>query len=681
MKVLVVFALLVASAAANWPGYMMDEPENVATSQKQHDVNCVLYKMFEPLRDRNLLEKAARFNPVEDVSMYKDGGIAVRHLMNELVQGRLLEKKQCAAVTNKRYLEEAIMLFEVLMQCKDWNCVANNGAYFRERMNEEEFIYAAYHAFKHSPLTQQVVLPAIYEVKPHHFTKTEVINKAYEAKEMKLRNILLQNNFTGTPNDIEQKVAYFREDIGVGTHHLMIHLENPFWWKDTYGYHIDRKGENFFYAYHQLLNRYEAERISNYLPPLQELKLDEPLKEGFTPQTTYKYGPPFPTRNDDIYLRDVDKVGRIHEIVFMEDRIRDAIDRGYVEDEQGRKIHIQNDKGIDMLGDIIQSSMYSPNRKYYGNLTTLAYTMLDQQTDPNNKYDTPPGVLAHLETLPRDPAAWKLQKRIDNIFREYIDSLPPYTKEQLEFPGIKVSEIQIQGNLETYFEEYKYDLVNAINDNSTETEFYGIYATVPRLNHKEFTYKIKVQNNNGSPKKAVIRILAMPYRDGNGAIIPFDEGRWLAIEMDLFVKTLNSGANDIVRKSSEASITVPDVPTYQTLTEMTEASQNLEMYESATGIPNRLLLPKGNEEGVQFRLLVAVTDAEQDVNDESIITMNKYHHYGVRGVQPDKRPFGYPLDRRVPDERIVDEVPNIKETMVKVYNHNVFLVFLRLPQQ
>merc|ERR1711915_288429 len=94
---------------------------------------------------------------------------------------------------------------------------------------------------------------------------------------------------------------------------------------------------------------------------------------------------------------------------------------------------------------------------------------------------------------------------------------------------------------------------------------------------------------------------------------------------------------------------------------------------SATGIPNRLLLPKGNEEGVEFRLFVAVTDAQKDVNDESIMTSNKYHHYGVHGVQPDNRIFGYPLDRRVPCEYKFKEVPNFKETMVKVYNHNVFI--------
>lgn len=136
---------------------------------------------------------------------------------------------------------------------------------------------------------------------------------------------------------------------------------------------------------------------------------------------------------------------------------------------------------------------------------------------------------------------------------------------------------------------------------------------------------------------------------------------------------MNPGNNDIVRKSSEASITVPDVPTYKTLVEKTEAHENLDVYESATGIPNRLLLPKGNEKGVEFRLFVAVTDAAVDVNDETIITMKKYHHYGVRGVQPDNRPFGYPLDRRVTDKYMFREVPNFKETMVKVYNHNVFV--------
>ena len=147
----------------------------------------------------------------------------------------------------------------------------------------------------------------------------------------------------------------------------------------------------------------------------------------------------------------------------------------------------------------------------------------------------------------------------------------------------------------------------------------------------------------------------------------------IGINSIIISSTVTTGDNEIVRKSSEASITVPDVPTYKTLVEKTESHDNLEMYESSTGIPNRLLLPKGCEEGTEFRLLVAVTDAAKDVNDESIITMQKYHHYGVRGVQPDNRPFGYPLDRRVPDEHIVDEVPNIKATMVKVYNHNVFI--------
>ncbi|KAK8398110.1 hypothetical protein O3P69_003796 [Scylla paramamosain] len=192
MKLLVVIALLGLSAAAAWPSYMSDEPDGVPTHQKQHDVNYAFYKIFEPLRDNRLADKATSFNPVGDISMYKDGGVAVRHLMDELTHGRLLEKKHWAVATNKRHLEEAIMLFEVFMQCKDWNCVASNGAYFRERVNEEEFIYAAYHAIKHSPLTQHVVLPAMYEVKPHHFTKTQVIEEAYEAKEMRLRNIIFQ---------------------------------------------------------------------------------------------------------------------------------------------------------------------------------------------------------------------------------------------------------------------------------------------------------------------------------------------------------------------------------------------------------------------------------------------------------------------------------------------------------
>ncbi|TOF95788.1 hypothetical protein CGJ10_24210, partial [Vibrio parahaemolyticus] len=79
---------------------------------------------------------------------------------------------------------------------------------------------------------------------------SEVINKAYTAK-MTQTPGKFEMKFTGTKKNKEQRVAYFGEDIGLNIHHVTWHMDFPFWWKDSYGYHLDRKGELFFWAHHQ----------------------------------------------------------------------------------------------------------------------------------------------------------------------------------------------------------------------------------------------------------------------------------------------------------------------------------------------------------------------------------------------------------------------------------------------
>ncbi|MGJ2421414.1 hypothetical protein ACR8E0_22305, partial [Salmonella enterica subsp. enterica serovar Paratyphi A] len=95
---------------------------------------------------------AASFDPVGDVSQYKDGGEAARHLVQEEKDHRLLDQHHWFSLFNERQREEALMLFEVLIQCKEWDCAVKNAAYWREHMNEGEFVYALYTAVIHSDL-------------------------------------------------------------------------------------------------------------------------------------------------------------------------------------------------------------------------------------------------------------------------------------------------------------------------------------------------------------------------------------------------------------------------------------------------------------------------------------------------------------------------------------------------
>merc|ERR1712212_1070994 len=692
MKILVLCALVAAAAA--WPsfggdesltGFQSDATSEVSTTKRQHDVNHLLNRIYDHLHDGELKQLAETFDPEADTSLYSDDGAAVHTLMVEVRDHRILEKEHWFSLFNERHRQEALMLFDVFIHCKSWTCLVSNAAYFRERMNSGEFVYALYVAVIHSELGNHIVLPALYEVTPHMFTNSEIIQKAYTAM-MTRTPSKFKMEFTGSLKNPEQRVAYFGEGIGMNVHHVTWHMDLPFWWNDSYGKHLDRKGELFFWAHHQLTARFDVERLSNWLDFVDELHWDHPIIEGFAPHTSYKYGGEFPPRPDNAQFEDVDGVARVRDMIITESRIRDAIAHGYIVDKEGNAISLMNEHGIDILGDIIESSVYSPNVQYYGALHNMAHIMLGRQGDPHGKFNMPPGVMEHFETATRDPSFFRLHRYMDNIFKEHKDTLPPYTQEQLTFQGVAIDNLVVEGRLETYFEDFEFDLSNAV-DHPEDIEDVPIKASVNRLNHRAFSYNIDILNNNDHDVLSSIRIYLCPRYDNRGQNITFESGRWTCIEMDKFWKSLSAGANHVVRKSSESSVTVPDVPSFRTIMEETdlalESGQAFDMqeYERSCGIPNRILLPKGKTDGMKFYLAVYVSDGSQDRNTHKVLTRyfgqhvegedlgGTHSHCGVHGeVYPDKRPLGFPFDRRIPDERVLFNTPNMMSTIVEVYH-------------
>nr|AAW57891.1 hemocyanin subunit 3 [Metacarcinus magister] len=653
------------------PGGSCDH--HVSLAHKQHDVNSALWKVYEDIRDTHLKELSQSFDPLS--GQYDDNGVAAKRLMKELNENRLLEQHHWFSLFNTRQREEALMLYDILEHSTDWDTFAGNAAFFRVRMNEGEFVYALYAAVIHSELTQHVVLPPIYEVTPHLFTNSEVIQEAYKAKMTQTR-AKIESHFTGSKSNPEQRVAYFGEDIGMNTHHVTWHLEFPFWWDDAHeNHHIERKGENFFWVHHQLTVRFDAERLSNHLDPVDELHWDDVIHEGFDPQAMYKYGGYFPSRPDNIHFEDVDGVADVRDMLLYEERILDAIAHGYVRDRNGKIVDLRNNDGIDVLGDVIESSLYSPNPQYYGALHNTAHMMLGRQGDPHGKFDLPPGVLEHFETATRDPAFFRLHKYMDNIFRKHKDSLPPYTKEELNFEGVNIDNFYIKGNLETYFETFEYSLVNAVDD-TEDVDDVDIFTYISRLNHKEFSFVGDVTNELDHDVLATVRIFAWPHEDNNGVAFSFNDGRWNAIEMDKFWVMLHPGHNHIERSSHDSSATVPDIPSFQFIKDRTNEAiaQNKELhieeFESGLGLPNRFLIPKGNVKGLDMDVMVAITSGEADAAVEGLHENTSFNHYGCAdGTYPDKRPHGYPLDRHVDDERIINDLHNFKHIQVKVFHH------------
>lgn len=95
-------------------------------------------------------------------------------------------------------------------------------------------------------------------------------------------DVTINASFTGRNNNLENKLWYFREDVGVASHHWH--------WHAVYGNAPydgptakDRKGELFYYMHHSMLARYEAERLANGLERTKPLDLSTRpvIEEGY----------------------------------------------------------------------------------------------------------------------------------------------------------------------------------------------------------------------------------------------------------------------------------------------------------------------------------------------------------------------------------------------------------------
>jgi len=194
------------------------------------------------------------------------------------------------------------------------------------------------------------------------------------------------------------------------------------------------------------------------------------------------------------------------------------------------------------------------------------------------------------------------------------------------------------------------------------------------MNHNDFALAFDINNGNAADAHAVIRTYLCPKYDNQGIEFTIESGRWHCIEMDKFWHHLAVGDNHFTRKSSLSSVTIPDIPSFQTLMHDADAavSAGTELHNEdhvhQCGIPNRMLLPKGTSEGMDFVLAVIVNDAAEDDWQAMEGSHHSHSQCGVSGQKfPDHRPMGFPYDRKVPDERLFVQ-SNINMQDVKVFH-------------
>lgn len=79
----------------------------------------------------------------------------------------------------------------------------------------------------------------------------------------------------------------------------------------------------------------------------------------------------------------------------------------------------------------------------------------------------------------------------------------------------------------------------------------------------------------------------------------------------MFVFAVSEGENNIIRQSTNSSVTISNIPTFNELQGGEGISENSTEFCNC-GWPQHLLVPKGTDKGMDFNIFVMLTDSEQD---------------------------------------------------------------------
>lgn len=557
---------------------------------------------------------------------------------------------------HEKHLREATQLYEVLIGCESFEEFLDLCHQAREYVNEGLYVYAVSVAILHRQDCRGVSLPPVQEVFPDKFVPSETLFKAF--KEVRFHPldevIIVDIGKTGNIKDPEYNLAYYREDIGINAHHWHWHLVYPATWRpEVVHSHKDRKGELFFYMHQQMCARYDAERLSNGMAPMLPFhNFHEPM-EGYSSHLSSEInGMPYAFRPDGSVLKDMREIS-VQDLERSRERILDAINLGYVVDPNGLETPVDEIHGINILGAIMESSNDSVNKSYYGSLHNWGHVIMSAVDDPDGRYQLNPGVMSDTATSLRDPIFYRWHRFIDDMFQEHKKSLTPYST-KLQFRGVTVKSVCVRAKtadvVETTFENALLDISHAFNFGRSG----AVKVRYNHLTHEPFTYKIVVDNAGTKTRNATVRIFLGPKFDNLGNEIAISKLRRLMIELDKFTTTLEPGENVIERDSIDSSVTIREQHTYQ---ELLEGLSNRQQSEYCScGWPSDLLVPKGNEQGMQFRLFVMLTDAVHgQVGDHGAtgLCTDAVSYCGAKDqLYPDSYPMGFPFDRDITADSI-----------------------------
>lgn len=96
-------------------------------------------------------------------------------------------------------------------------------------------------------------------------------------------------------------------------------------------------------------------------------------------------------------------------------------------------MQLNNDQGVDILGNILRSSVLSVNRNYYGDIGNMGHALIAYCHDPQNLNQQAYGVMGEPATCMRDPVFYRWYAFLVRIVQLHKMQLPSYTDTEVLF--------------------------------------------------------------------------------------------------------------------------------------------------------------------------------------------------------------------------------------------------------
>ena len=280
------------------------------------------------------------------------------------------------------------------------------------------------------------------------------------------------------------------------------------------------------------------------MPRVKRLNdLRAPIPEGYFPKMdSLVASRAWPGRISDAKLKDLNReLDQIKlDIADLErwrDRFFEAIQQGFVIDASGARVLLDEVRGIDILGNMMEASDISPNLQLYGDLHNMGHTFISYAHDPDHRHLESFGVMGDAATAMRDPVFYNWHAWIDDIFQTHKQQLVPYTANQLNYTGITIGALLIQADggeantLNTFWQQSDVDLSRGMDFVPRGS----VFARFTHLQHVPYTISLQVNNESGVQRQGMVRIFMSPKNNERGSPMMFRDQRLMMIELDKFI--------------------------------------------------------------------------------------------------------------------------------------------------